>query len=1392
MHVTDLIDYSFACRLISTFAHFLWQGSLVALFTGLGDRLLSGTKANLRYTLHVTSMTIMVALVIITFTRITPPNSPPPSSHNIAVKMDQHEHSVVRQDQFAARSPTTSATSSLASNQSLPTDTLQATTATDHLAANSASRPSGTAMFSWQSWSMLAPWLALAYLAGVGSLLIRLVLGVWQAQRLRQRATLVADTAILQVFQQQCRRVGLRVQPVLAWSAEVSIPIVTGVLRPLILLPSVAMTSLSLEQLQSLLAHELAHIRRFDLWVNVLQRLFEAVLFFHPAVWWVSRRISQEREFACDELVLAAGCERLRYADALVRMAELSTQVRTALTAASGSLAATGSSSSELKRRVLRILEISPQSDLPNSRLAILVGLTSIVLVVALAHSRPSFQPLAAAQRPDSKSSPQSAPPLANAQEAGVKQEPSAKQDAGAKPNETNQDSSPLPIVEIVEGFTSENLPIPDVSHIRDPISLLDQLQKGPRVSHFSMTSGSFATQPNGPPSAWQVERWTEQFADDARLDPRVRQLISLGESARIRTQERLPSAAPQVQSHLALVLRSTGNANSIPVLIQSLRRLNDSELTARPPSAAISALALTSALWELTGRKHQFSAAEWERWWNEVKTDFVVARERQRPEFMASVTKERVAALARELANDEKTNRERLIALGKAATPYLLELLRDEMQRAPVSEFTTPGATRTPSMRLAWVIDELGGTQELPALVRLAYFTQRFSASSFSANTQPVDEDALSRALSHCSFAEYCSIYLAADTNTPARGGQTASDKWPFEINAAYCRRFSPIVPPNLGGWSDNPHWKKVIPAETPASEIAGAVPVLVNALKDQRAAWRNSAAKLADAIGFCSRAKPEPLIVALRDAWLAESDGTIRPTLAFAMCRFATPIVVREIVQGIHSDRPEIVSDCAGLIDWIPVQLTEETRPAFERLVELTRHDNDELRRRAVRSLRSKAPKLLEPELARLRNDRAAEIRKECAYALRVKPSPQFADLLFQLADDADEQVRIEAILSIGNLSDTTSMERLKPLLRDKRVQGYAVAALVSIGGKDALPLMMSELENGNAMGGMVYQHLRKLSDQSYEDKPEPWLDWWSRRKVQDRGNGAWKVDVPNGVRLELVGISTIHAQLREKDERRWWDGRGTIIGSTEQLLDESRRILARPEYASGREVILRLTEHGQTAFVDALRTRSAWIEVEAGGVRANPPVFIPTQTPPLMFQLSPHGLREASESIDLQLHTHFVPKPSEKVATLRVGFGHEVTSRTYDLEGKLAHEKLAAEFPAIWRQWGLLRIEQQADGLEVWTMPTRELGDLGFAHVQVLMVDGQVLNSIAPQVSEDSHEERHLFSKVNREDVEGVKISVQTVTHWVRFSGLPLQPGTDAQTPVDVEVVAPRPAK
>src|SRR5262249_39356231 len=158
---------------------------------------------------------------------------------------------------------------------------------------------------------------------GVLTLSLRLILGLWGGHRLRRSASPMTQPDLLEVVRRQAQTIGLRLVPIVAWCQRVSTPIVVGIVTPMILLPASRAGGLPADQLSALLTHELAHIRRFDLVVNLVQRVIETLLFFHPAVWYLSRQISRERENCCDDCVLAAGWQGTAYADALLRMTEL-------------------------------------------------------------------------------------------------------------------------------------------------------------------------------------------------------------------------------------------------------------------------------------------------------------------------------------------------------------------------------------------------------------------------------------------------------------------------------------------------------------------------------------------------------------------------------------------------------------------------------------------------------------------------------------------------------------------------------------------------------------------------------------------------------------------------------------------------------------------------------------------------------------------------------------------------------------------------------------------------------------------------------------------------------------------------------------------------------------
>ena len=368
------LDESLSIQLVRTLLHFLWQGAIIALVDFAVAQFLKGGSARARYSLHVAALLAMACCLPITFAHLGSAAAIGEAASNASTpEMPRREPSVatsdglpaMRRDQHAAVGGDPSTASGRAGLA--PTAALDERTSSELLneAKNSvqpgdasAAAATDAAPEDGRSWlSISAPYVTLGYLSCVLALFARLALGIWGGHKLRASATAVADRGLLEAVQAQARRIGLRAAPVIAYCEHISVPVVVGILRPMILLPAALVSGLAPRQLEALVTHELAHLRRCDPLVNLLQRSAEAVLFFHPAVWYVSRRIGIERENASDDIVLAAGWQRVQYADALVRMAELAAALRRGGRArCTTALAASGGSSSEFKRRVMRIL----------------------------------------------------------------------------------------------------------------------------------------------------------------------------------------------------------------------------------------------------------------------------------------------------------------------------------------------------------------------------------------------------------------------------------------------------------------------------------------------------------------------------------------------------------------------------------------------------------------------------------------------------------------------------------------------------------------------------------------------------------------------------------------------------------------------------------------------------------------------------------------------------------------------------------------------------------------------------------------------------------------------------------------------------------------------------
>jgi beta-lactamase regulating signal transducer with metallopeptidase domain len=169
------------------------------------------------------------------------------------------------------------------------------------------------------SWAF---YLFAAWAVGAGLLLLRLGLGLLRLRHLRRSFSDVdlasLDPAIFRIL----RDFGFRRQVTLCVSSDITIPGAIGFFRPAIVFPVWLLPQLSAEEIKVILLHELAHLRRWDDWTNLAQKVVKAVFFFHPAVWWIENHLTLEREMACDDIVLTQTASPRAYASSLISFAE--------------------------------------------------------------------------------------------------------------------------------------------------------------------------------------------------------------------------------------------------------------------------------------------------------------------------------------------------------------------------------------------------------------------------------------------------------------------------------------------------------------------------------------------------------------------------------------------------------------------------------------------------------------------------------------------------------------------------------------------------------------------------------------------------------------------------------------------------------------------------------------------------------------------------------------------------------------------------------------------------------------------------------------------------------------------------------------------------------------
>jgi beta-lactamase regulating signal transducer with metallopeptidase domain len=318
-----------------TLLHFVWQGALIALLLAGALAMLRQAGSAIRYVVSCAAMLLMPICAAATFLELRFAGTLP-------------EHSAPR----------------------LTMPTITGFPAQVH--GMDAVASAGTVM-DIAAWFPALVW---AWFAGVVALSIRSVGGWAVAERFARRHTSRAEAVWEERLAALAARLSISKPVRLAVSGLAQVPAVVGWLRPIVLVPASVFTGLTAEQIDALLTHELAHVRRHDYLINLLQTAAETLFFYHPAVWWVSRKIREERENCCDDLAVEICGSTVAYVRALTNLEQMrKTTPRLAMAADAGSLL----------NRVQRLLRVKAGSSRATSNWTAGLGIVAALLVAGIA-----------------------------------------------------------------------------------------------------------------------------------------------------------------------------------------------------------------------------------------------------------------------------------------------------------------------------------------------------------------------------------------------------------------------------------------------------------------------------------------------------------------------------------------------------------------------------------------------------------------------------------------------------------------------------------------------------------------------------------------------------------------------------------------------------------------------------------------------------------------------------------------------------------------------------------------------------------------------------------------------------------------------------------------------
>ncbi|MDO6488492.1 M56 family metallopeptidase [Colwellia sp. 4_MG-2023] len=338
-----MLDNVFTSPLLTSLAltllHFLWQGLLVAIVLKSALLIFNNSKPQLRYALSAFAMLINLLLPLITF---------------IVIYQTEVSSTHFFVNSFALN------------------EFIQELEQPDSL-------------FNYkeliETLNILLPYLSILWLATVTLLASKLLIEISTVNKLPLQGTVEPSDKLQKRFDELAKQISLRILPRLLISLKVDVPMAIGWLKPVVLIPASMISGLNNAQLEMLILHELAHIRRHDYLVNFLQTLVEILLFFHPAVSWVSKQMRNEREYCSDDIAVQHCGDAIAYAHTLADTASLCTKIHNN-TIPNMAMAASGG---DLKQRVIRLVD---HHCAPNNNISKWFASATIIFSIVLLSSK--------------------------------------------------------------------------------------------------------------------------------------------------------------------------------------------------------------------------------------------------------------------------------------------------------------------------------------------------------------------------------------------------------------------------------------------------------------------------------------------------------------------------------------------------------------------------------------------------------------------------------------------------------------------------------------------------------------------------------------------------------------------------------------------------------------------------------------------------------------------------------------------------------------------------------------------------------------------------------------------------------------------------------------------